>query len=142
MRVAPIATKNCTPTVGFTSLVPTNIPKAPAPILPIANKGQFGAPIVAQMRAPAAMPLPAAAPVKPASKPPVIASHPHHSYSNSLNGRMFKPTLPTGLAAKPAQGMPIASYGNQGYQSGPVVASGNSGSGANASVSGTLIHHR
>ncbi len=50
MRVAPIATKNCTPTVGFTGLVPTNIPKAAAPHLPVANTGQFGAPIVAQSR--------------------------------------------------------------------------------------------
>ena len=137
MRVAPIATRNVTPTIGFTNAVPTAMPAAtPAPSLPAQFLAQYGKPL----NVVAHTPTPASPLAQAKSEPAKPSSRPSHSgHSSHCTGVLRTPRLPAALAAKPAQG--ISNYGSQGYQSGTYTpTAGSTGSGSNTSVSGTLMH--
>jgi hypothetical protein len=143
--VAPIAQKmtNASPRFGQ----PVTANPVPAPLaanpIPAAFRAAFGNPLTVN-------PVVASLPHQPATtaqhapvKSNAAPSSNHFHHANNVSGKIFKPTLPAGKAAGPAQGLPpIASYGNQGYTPGALMPHVGSGSAsASADVSGRLMHH-
>jgi hypothetical protein len=133
-RVAPMAQTALTPSASFASAVPVQIPTS----IP-AFKPAFGKGLSAHPKAPLSNPPAATARTAPAKS---NAAHPNRplAIAHSVSAKIFKPHLPVGHAAGPANGLPpVASYGNQGYTPGTFLPSvGGNGSSSVAQVSGKI----
>ncbi|HEY9716801.1 MAG TPA: hypothetical protein V6C69_05010 [Trichormus sp.] len=142
-RIAPIAQTSTQATPSFTSAVPKSVPQ-PLP-LPPAFQARFGNPIstppvvAMQPKAPTGLTAPAKSDAaKPSSKP---AAHRIAYSSNFLHGTIH-PHVQTGQSANANRLPTVATYApNVGYRSGQLLPSvgNNGGSGASATVAGTLL---
>lgn len=132
-RVAPIAQQQVSGIPSWTAMVPQLNPFA----TPVANKGQFGAPLQAPVVAalpPQASKPPAVKPTAPATSNSLTGKINPRRNTSAVSGRLAK--RPTGLRAKP--GSAIQTYGDKFFASGSTAPT-SSGFSSEANVSGRVL---